>query len=159
MNQRTQLIDRIAAVQPRLRRRFVEAMTPGLRDAAKEVDAITVHQLEVLRRVLDDDGMTMHDVAQVLGVGPSSATQLVDRLEQRGLVTRERDTGDRRVQRVVPTERARALGEQFRTRMRIALENVLAGLDEDELRTYVQLAERLAGADAERSRHGVRRSA
>lgn len=155
-----ELIDRIAEVQPRLRRRFLEAMTPGVREVAPELDGITVHQLEVLRRLLDDkEEMTMHDVAQVLRVGPSGATQLVDRLEQQGLVRRERDRADRRVHRVVPTDLARAHAEHFRLRMRHALESVLSVLDEDDLQTYVHLAERLADAEPAVARRPARRSA
>lgn len=147
MNQRTALIDRLVAVQPRLRRRLVDAMEPSLREAGTEFEGMTVHQLEVLRRLLECDGMTMRDVAEVLSVGPSGATQLVDRLEQRGLVTRERDAEDRRVQRVVPTQRARDAGSNFAIRLRSALDHVASVLDEDELRTYVELSERVAGPD------------
>ena len=147
MNQRTALIDRLVAVQPRLRRRLIDAMEPSLREVGTEFEGMTVHQLEILRRLLECDGLTMSDVAGVLSVGPSGATQLVDRLEQRGLVTRERDPEDRRVQRVVPTQRARDAGSSFAARLRIALDDVASVLDEDELRTYVELSERVAGSD------------
>ena len=158
MNQRTDLIDRLVALQPRLRRRLIDAMEPGLHDAGQEFGGITVHQLEVLRRLLEGEEMTMREVAQVLSVGPSGATQLVDRLEQRGLVTRERDPEDRRVQRVVPTERARATGNMFALRLRRALDDVVSVLDEDELRSYVELSERVAAIHGQ-SRAQVRRSA
>lgn len=157
MNQRQALIDRLVAVQPRLRRRIVDAMEPGVRDAGTEFEGITVHQLEVLRRLLEGDRMTMREVAEVFGVGPSGATQLVDRLEQRGLVTRERDVADRRVQHVVATERARAAGKKFGTRLRCAFDTLLTVLDERELRTYVELSERLAAAEP--AAHITRRSA
>jgi len=158
VNQRTELIDRLVAVQPRLRRRLIDAMGPSVREAGAEFHGMTVHQLEVLRRLLECDGMTMRGVADVLSVGPSGATQLVDRLEQRGLVTRERDPEDRRVQRVLPTQRARDAGSSFATRLRTALDDVAAVLDEDELRTYVELSERVAGADVA-SHLGERRTA
>ncbi|MBV8527833.1 MAG: MarR family transcriptional regulator [Candidatus Dormibacteraeota bacterium] len=133
-------------------------MGPSVREAGAEFHGMTVHQLEVLRRLLECDGMTMRGVADVLSVGPSGATQLVDRLEQRGLVTRERDPEDRRVQRVLPTQRARDAGSSFATRLRTALDDVAAVLDEDELRTYVELSERVAGADVA-SHLGERRTA
>jgi DNA-binding MarR family transcriptional regulator len=151
VNQRAELIDRLVAVQPRIRRRLIDAMQPGMRDAEHEFEGITVHQLEVLRRLLEGEEMTMREVAEVLCVGPSGATQLVDRLEQRGLVLRERDPDDRRVQRVVPTQRAREAGNLFATRLRRALDDVVSVLDEDELRTYVELSERVV--DAEVSSH------
>ena len=146
MNERQELIDRLVAVQAPLRRRLLDAMEPGLRSVGPEFEGITVHQLEVLRRLLEGEEMTMTEVAQVLCVGPSGATQIVDRLEQRGLVTRERDAADRRVQRVAPTERARAAGSMFAARFRPALGSLVSVLDDEELRMYVELSERLATA-------------
>ncbi|MGH7686532.1 MAG: MarR family winged helix-turn-helix transcriptional regulator [Candidatus Dormibacteria bacterium] len=157
MNQRSDLMNRLLDVQMRLRRQLIEAMEPGLRSGGDEFEGITVHQLEVLRRLLEGDEMTMSEVAEVLKVGPSGATQIVDRLEQRGLVTRERDATDRRVQRVIPTARARAAGNVFGVQLRRALDSVISVLDEDELRTYVELSERIAGVDATAPRE--RRSA
>ena len=158
MNQRAELINRLAGVQSSLRRRLIEAMEPDLNGVGAEFGGITVHQLEVLRRLLESGEMTMREVAGVFGVGPSGATQLIDRLEHRGLVTRERDGTDRRVQRVLPTERARGACSEFVVRLRGALDDVVSVLDDDELRTYVDLSERIAAAGAE-SEHRQRRTA
>jgi DNA-binding MarR family transcriptional regulator len=96
--------------------------------------------------------MTMHDVAASQGIGPSGATQLVDRLERRGLAIRERDPRDRRVQRVLPTDRAKALARRFKTGMSRAAEEVLSVLEDDELKIYVELTERIAAAPQEDAR-------
>ena len=79
----------------------------------------------------------MREVAEAQGIGLSGATQLVDRLERRGLVTRVRDVRDRRVQHVVPTERARELAARFKDGMRRASAEVFSALDDEELQTYV----------------------
>lgn len=147
MNHRADLVERLVTLQPSMRRRFISAMAPPADLVSGEFEGITVLQLEVMRRLLDEDGLTMHEVAQVLAVGPSGATQLVDRLEQRGMVDRVRDASDRRVYRVVPTEKARALAAQFRDRVRRALDAMLAVLDDDDLATYVSLQERIAASN------------
>lgn len=159
MKQRAALIERLVSLQPRMRRRFMNAMAPPPELVSGEFEGVTVLQLEVMRRLLDQDGLTMHEVAQVLGVGASGATQLVDRLEQRGLVARMRDSSDRRVYRVVPTERARSLGQQFRDRVRVALDEMLTVLDDAELATYVSIQERIAGAAGDAGAAAERRSA
>jgi DNA-binding MarR family transcriptional regulator len=100
--------------------------------------------MEVVRRLLLGDGMTMREVAEAQSIGLSGATQLVDRLERRELVTRVRDIHDRRVQHVVPTERARDLAARFKTGIRRASEEVFTALNDDELGTYVVLTERVA---------------
>jgi DNA-binding MarR family transcriptional regulator len=144
MKQRTELLERLEAAQSGLRRRFLEAATPSLACELAEVGRITIHQMEVVRRLLLGDGMTMREVAEAQGIGLSGATQLIDRLEQRELVIRVRDLHDRRVQHVVPTEQARELAARFKTGMRQASEAVFSALDDEELRAYVVLTERVA---------------
>jgi len=144
MKQRNELLERLEAAQSELRRRFLEAASPSLECEFAEVGRITIHQMDVVRRLLLGDGMTMREVAEAQGIGLSGATQLVDRLERRELVTRVRDLHDRRVQHVVPTERARELVGRFKTGLRRASADVFSALDDEELRTYVVLTERVA---------------
>jgi DNA-binding MarR family transcriptional regulator len=159
MKQRSELLERLEAAQSELRRRFLEAATPSLECEFAEVGRITIHQMQVVRRLLLGDGMTMREVAEAQGIGLSGATQLIDRLEQRELVTRVRDLHDRRVQHVVPTERARKLAARFRTSMRQASEQVFSALDDEELRAYVVLTERIAMTAHEDSQQPPRATA
>lgn len=55
-----------------------------------------------------DGGLRMVDIAALLHVGKSAVTKTVDRLEQRGLLTRERDGADRRTVYARLTEPGRA---------------------------------------------------
>jgi DNA-binding MarR family transcriptional regulator len=158
MKERPLLLERLQAAQSGLRQRFLEVMTPSLQDELAEFGGITVHQMEVIRRLLLGDGMTMRDVAAAQGIGLSGATQLVDRLERRELVTRVRDIHDRRVQHVVPTERARDLAARFKTGMRRASEEVFTVLTDDELQTYVVLTERIAATVHEDAGEHLRRA-
>src|SRR6202162_3789889 len=157
MKDRTLLLERLMAAQTRLRRRFLEVASPSLQSEFAELGTTTFHQMEVVRRLLLGDGMSMREVAEAQGIGLSGATQLIDRLEQRGLVTRVRDLHDRRVQHVVPTERARELAARFKTGIRQASEAVFSALDEEELRAYVVLTERIATTALEHS-HQPRRA-
>ena len=74
--------------QSALRRRFLDAASPTLQPEFAEWGGTTVHQMEVVRRLLLGDGMSMREVAEAEGIGLSGATQLIDRLERQGLVTR-----------------------------------------------------------------------
>jgi DNA-binding MarR family transcriptional regulator len=121
-------------------------VSPGLQAEFAEQGGLTLQQVEVVRRLLQEGRMTMHDVAEAHGIGASGATQLVDRLEHRGLATRIRDERDRRVQLVVPTNRARDLARRFSVGMGRAAVKFLAVLNDRELETYVELTERLARA-------------
>ncbi|MGA8634383.1 MAG: MarR family winged helix-turn-helix transcriptional regulator [Candidatus Dormiibacterota bacterium] len=144
MKDRSLLLERLMAAQGEMRRRFLEVASPTLQTEFAEVGGTTLHQMEVVRRLLLGDGMSMREVAEAQGIGLSGATQLIDRLERRGLVTRVRDVRDRRVQHVVPTEHARDLAARFRDGMRRASAEVFTALNDDELQTYVDLTERIA---------------
>src|SRR3984893_15801112 len=144
MKDRSLLLERLMAAQGEMRRRFLEVASPTLQTEFAEVGGTTLHQMEVVRRLLLGDGMSMREVAEAQGIGLSGATQLIDRLERRGLVTRVRDMRDRRVQHVVPTEHARDLAARFKDGMRRASAEVFTALNDDELQTYVDLTERIA---------------
>ena len=95
--------------------------------------AISLVHLHVLH-VLDVDGpQAMRALAASIDVSQSSTTGIVDRMEQRGLVCRERDETDRRVVRVELTEQGRGLLSGFATERREALGQLLDDLSEREL--------------------------
>ena len=58
------------------------------------------------------DPLSMRELAERLFLDPSNLTALVDRLEELGLVERTADTEDRRIKRLVITERGRAPGRR-----------------------------------------------
>ena len=158
MKERTLLLERLMSAQTDVRRRFLDVASPNLQAEFAEVGGTTLHQMEVVRRLLLGDGMSMREVAESQGIGLSGATQLIDRLERRGLVTRVRDGRDRRVQHVVPTERAKDLAARFKAGMRRASAEVFMALDDDELRTYVALTERIAATAHDESDEHLRRA-
>ncbi|MBV8302415.1 MAG: MarR family transcriptional regulator [Candidatus Dormibacteraeota bacterium] len=159
MKDRQELIERLSRAQVDLKVRIQGLVEPMVSAELGDLGSVTVHQMEVVRRVLSGAEMTMHELAVSAGVGPSAATQLVDRLERRGLVERTRDENDRRVQRVVPTDLARSLSQRFRSSLTKALAAAFVVLDDEELATYVGLAERVARGGAAAEQSGRRRSA
>jgi DNA-binding MarR family transcriptional regulator len=146
MNKRSELLRRLMSAQIELRRASESMVSPGLQAEFAAFGGLTLQQVEVVHRLLEGGRMTMHEVAQAHGIGASGATQLVDRLEHRGLVNRIRDDRDRRVQLVVPTRRAQDLARRFGIAMGRAAVKYLAVLNDRELETYVELTERIAEA-------------
>jgi DNA-binding MarR family transcriptional regulator len=61
-----------------------------------QVAEITLTQVLVLR-ALRDGPQTLSRLGQANGLSPTSVTRVVDRLERRGLVSRRRESDDRRV--------------------------------------------------------------
>src|SRR5689334_7721532 len=52
-------------------------------------------------------------IAETIGLTPAAVTSLVDRLEARGFVARQRNEADRRQVLVAPTEAAIKIGERY----------------------------------------------
>jgi DNA-binding MarR family transcriptional regulator len=59
-------------------------------------EAVTLPQYRTLVVLSDGGGRRLADLADALGVSPSTATRMCDRLVRKGLITRTRDELDRR---------------------------------------------------------------
>jgi DNA-binding MarR family transcriptional regulator len=88
--------------------------------------------LNVLFALSSEGTVPMNRLAEMLDVSQASATGIVDRMEQRGLVTRERDAEDRRVVRVVLTPQGEGLIESLAANRRDKLAQLLDALAEDD---------------------------
>jgi MarR family transcriptional regulator, transcriptional regulator for hemolysin len=97
----------------------------------------------VLQAVKSTEVATQGELATAIGVRQPTLTHHLDTLERAGLVTRTRDPGNRRVQRIAVTES----GEQLFLRLRraaAAFEGRLkAGLDEEDVTTLRRLLAQL----------------
>ncbi|MGY1720969.1 MarR family winged helix-turn-helix transcriptional regulator [Blastococcus sp. SYSU DS0552] len=89
------LLMRVARTQ---RRRWREALAPW---------DLSPHQARALRVVCERDGVRLSDLAEALHIAPRSATEVADGLQERGLVERSPDPGDRRAVIVRPTDEGR----------------------------------------------------
>jgi DNA-binding MarR family transcriptional regulator len=87
--------------------------------------ALPPTQLRVLTIVARSRQTNMSRLAEALGVVPSSASRLCDRLEATGLLRRVPDPRDRREVRLLLTPAARRLLDELRDRRRAALAAVL----------------------------------
>jgi DNA-binding MarR family transcriptional regulator len=143
---REDLLDRLLHLHPLMRQRF-DAVLPREQCAsvAGELHGATLHQLEALRTLVHRGRVTMHELAALLGVGPSSATQMVDRLVSRELVERQPDPADRRLVWIIATPKAAQLSARFTDLKREVLRTLTAALSDGELATLVGLLVKLAG--------------
>jgi len=88
--------------------------------------------------VLDLDGtLPMRSLAEALDVSQASATGIVDRMEQRGLVERRHDETDRRVVLVHRTPAGEAVFTDLQKQRQAGLEHVLGRLTNDELKALL----------------------
>jgi DNA-binding MarR family transcriptional regulator len=132
---RADLLDELLAHSPASLMRHMRKLPGG---------GISLVHLNVLA-VLDLDGpQPMRGLAEALDVSQASATGIVDRMEERGLVARQRGTDDRRVIRATLTDEGRAVLGGLAEERREALGELLNELTDPELEGF------LAGARAMR---------
>ena len=81
-----------------LRRRFGAVLAPW---------DLSPHQARALRVVCAHDGVRLSELAEALRIAPRSATEVADGLQERGLVERAADPGDRRAVVLRPTDSGR----------------------------------------------------
>src|ERR1700682_1375962 len=84
----------------------LEAMKRHVHDLAAEFD-LTLSQFDALKHL--EAPYSQRELAQQLNYDASNVTDIVDRLEERGLVTRTIDPSDRRVRRLVLTPKGEAV--------------------------------------------------
>jgi MarR family transcriptional regulator, organic hydroperoxide resistance regulator len=92
---------------------------------------ITYPQYLVLSVLWEQDGPTITAIAERLALEPSTITPLVKRLEQAGLVGRQRNPADERQVRVTLTKRGKGLRAETGCLARTLLER--SGLSADEM--------------------------
>jgi DNA-binding MarR family transcriptional regulator len=113
---------------------------------------ISMPQLHLLMWLQERGLMTVSELAHILGVSPPSASAFVDRMEESGLVTRERDREDRRVVHVRIEPRGRDLLEEIMGMHREELQQLLGQMSDEELSCFVtaiRAVDRLLTAKAE----------
>ncbi len=93
---------------------------------------ITVPQLVALLTVCEHGPLTVTRLGKLVHLSPSTLIGVVDRLEEKGLVVRERSGLDRRVVHLHATEKGRALASRAPSPLQQGLAQALESLPEEE---------------------------
>jgi DNA-binding MarR family transcriptional regulator len=103
-------------------------------------------QHKLLGKLLDRDGILLKDIVEELDIRPSSASELVAKLEKRGYVWTEVDADDKRAKRVFVTEKTREHADKIKlTRSELATE-MLAALSAQEQEQLLSLLKKLTAS-------------
>jgi DNA-binding MarR family transcriptional regulator len=98
---------------------------------------MTRSQWWVLAYLSREDGMTQSQLADELDLGKVAVGGLIDRLEKNGLLRREADATDRRVNRVFLEPKSKQLFTRMRKITHRMNAQILAGLDDTQLEAAV----------------------
>lgn len=99
--------------------------------------SLTPPQFEALVHLSHSDNLPIGQLSTKLGMSFSSTTDLVDRMERHGLVSRERDEHDRRKVLLTATEKGQQLMNRVLAIHHEHLAATFADVETEDLRAYV----------------------
>ncbi|OMF17168.1 MarR family transcriptional regulator [Paenibacillus amylolyticus] len=105
---------------------------------------ITTDQFCALRLIEEKPSCTPSDLAELLCIGKSSITALVNKLVDRDLVHRAGDERDRRVVYLTLTETGRQVYRETEQEIQQILEPYLVHFKPEEVRNFIESFEKLA---------------
>lgn len=108
--------------------------------------SLSLVHLSVLALLETKGSQTMSAIADALDVSQASATGIIDRMEERGLVERQRAADDRRVVTIHLTEAGTAVSRDMLEQRRARLRRVLAELKPDEIEAFLKGIRAVRGA-------------
>lgn len=100
-------------------------------------------QYRILAHLMADGPLAQSELCELLAISAPSAARLIDRMERDGWVARAPDADDRRIKRIVPTERTSALWDQISIHSWELLEQAYAGIDPEEINKVMDLLNRV----------------
>lgn len=120
--------------------RTAAVLRHGLAEALRPFD-VTPTQLNVLRilRGVGDQGLCRHEIGDRLVAQVPDVTRLVDRMEEAGLVVRERSANDRRLVTTRITGEGLALLRRIDAPLAALHRRQLAHLTPEQLQTLIDL--------------------
>ncbi|MFP7412004.1 MarR family winged helix-turn-helix transcriptional regulator [Priestia filamentosa] len=104
---------------------------------------ITPLQFAALQWLFDLGEMTIGDLSSKMYLACSTTTDLIDRMEKTGLVTRAKDEQDRRIVRVVLLERGKKLIEEVIAKRQNYLAEVVCEYDRAEVELLCENLQKL----------------
>ena len=78
------------------------------------------------------DGRRQQELADAIGIDKAAATRALCRLEENGLIRREKDNEDRRATRVYLTAKGKKMRPQLERALLGSVESLTSGLDREE---------------------------
>jgi DNA-binding MarR family transcriptional regulator len=119
--------------------RRVEAVSAEL----EATHNITIPQFLCLHAMAREGRMTQAELSRDIRLSASTLVGVIDRLEAKGLATRQRDPEDRRRIYIVPTAAGLAIQRTAPEPLQLQLERGLDGLSESERQTIAASLDRL----------------
>ena len=130
--------EEVVSLLPRLMRGVFKKHTDELGKGT-----ITIPQYVCMNLILVNGSMMMKDIARSLQISLPAATGLVDRLYIMGFVKREYDASDRRIIKIVLTNKGEKVVSQVAQQRRSVVVDVFSQLSENERDQYLKILRKI----------------
>jgi DNA-binding MarR family transcriptional regulator len=107
---------------------------------------VSASQLWALWEIHGEPGLRVKDISERLSITPATASNLLDKIEAKGLIRRDRSGADQRVVQLFPTKEGEALLATAPGPAEGALLNALARLDDGSLHDIAASLDALVAA-------------
>jgi DNA-binding MarR family transcriptional regulator len=104
---------------------------------------MTYPQLGALMALIRKDNITQRELAELLETDTTTAMVLCDSLEKKGWLMRTRDRNDRRVNRLIMTDKGKDIYAQAMSLIMAGYEYVFKGAPPDELNKVLPFLEKI----------------
>ncbi|MBW7453445.1 MarR family winged helix-turn-helix transcriptional regulator [Paenibacillus sepulcri] len=126
--------ERLFKISAQMRRNFSELLN--------SVD-LYVGQDQLLCQLWKEDGVTQVQLSESLNCEPPTVTNMINKLEKKGILLRKRDDADGRVSRVYVTPKGRELLEPVEKIWRQQTDKLLEGFSPEERITLKNMMQRM----------------
>ena len=141
---------------PPLARRFQQICASRVAEALAGEDLVQLEFGTLIALELEP-GVDQRRLADAMGIDPSNASLIVDRLHSKGLIERQVNDSDRRARNLYLTQKGRAVWRRLRGKTKVATDRILAPLDSAERELFLDLMIRVIEGNREHARPGAGR--
>ncbi|KUO75504.1 MAG: hypothetical protein APF77_22585 [Clostridia bacterium BRH_c25] len=106
-------------------------------------------QLHVLERIYEGEGLKTLDISKQMGISPSTLIGVLDELEIRELIKRDRQKADKRVVLVTTADKGKQKVLQHIKEDEVFLRNLTACLNEEESVQFTGLLQKIINSTTE----------
>jgi len=115
----------------------------------KDKSKLSVIEWYILRALYEQDGQHASDLANAVGRAATSFTPNLDKLQDKNLIERRPDPGDRRAVRIFLTDKGRKIEKQINETAVEIEKQIRAQFPQAEYETFLDIIARLQSMDAE----------
>jgi DNA-binding MarR family transcriptional regulator len=146
-------LPRVPAV---LARRFQQVCATMVAEAISGEEIVQLEYASLFALELEP-GVDQRRLADVVGIDPSNAGHIVDRLQSMGLIERRIKNSDRRARELYVTSKGAALWRRVRAKSSVANTKILASLAPHERELFLDLLVRVIQSNWGHARPGAGR--